>query len=54
MIVAAPVLVEVYAVLPRLPPPHRLSPQTALERVFNSRARCSLFCNNYLEENQSG
>ena len=30
MIVAAPALVETYAVLTRLPPPHRLSPQTAL------------------------
>jgi predicted nucleic acid-binding protein len=30
MIVAAPALVEAYAVLTRLPPPHRLSPQTAL------------------------
>ena len=30
MIVAAPALVEDYAVLTRLPPPHRLSPQTAL------------------------
>jgi predicted nucleic acid-binding protein len=30
MIVAAPAVVEAYAVLTRLPPPHRLSPQTAL------------------------
>lgn len=30
MIVAAPALVEAYAVLTRLPPPHRLSPETAL------------------------
>lgn len=30
MIVAAPALVEAYAVLTRLPPPHRLSPQTAM------------------------
>ena len=30
MIVAAPALVEAYSVLTRLPPPHRLSPQTAL------------------------
>ena len=29
MIVAAPALVETYAVLTRLPPPHRLSPETA-------------------------
>lgn len=31
MIVAAPALVEAYAVLTRLPSPHRLSPQNALE-----------------------
>jgi predicted nucleic acid-binding protein len=30
MMVAAPALIEAYAVLTRLPPPHRLSPQTAL------------------------
>jgi hypothetical protein len=30
MIVAAPALIEAYAVLTRLPPPHRLSPETAL------------------------
>lgn len=30
MIVAAPALVEAYAVLTRLPPPHRLSPNDAL------------------------
>jgi predicted nucleic acid-binding protein len=30
MIVAAPALVEAYAVLTRLPPPHRLSPADAL------------------------
>jgi predicted nucleic acid-binding protein len=30
MFVAAPALIEAYAVLTRLPPPHRLSPQTAL------------------------
>ena len=30
MIIAAPALIEGYAVLTRLPPPHRLSPQTAL------------------------
>jgi len=29
MIVAAPALVEAYAVLTRLPPPHRVSPETA-------------------------
>lgn len=30
MIVAAPSLVEAYAVLTRLPPPHRISPGTAI------------------------
>jgi len=30
MVVAAPALVETYAVLTRLPPPHRLSPADAL------------------------
>jgi hypothetical protein len=30
IIVAAPALVEAYAVLTRLPSPHRLSPQTSL------------------------
>jgi predicted nucleic acid-binding protein len=30
MMVAAPALIEAYAVLTRLPPPHRLSPPTAL------------------------
>jgi predicted nucleic acid-binding protein len=35
MIVAAPALVEAYAVLTRLPPPHRLSPQTALTLESN-------------------
>jgi predicted nucleic acid-binding protein len=30
MIIAAPALAEAYAVLTRLPSPHRLSPQTAL------------------------
>ena len=30
MIIAAPALIEGYAVLTRLSPPHRLSPQTAL------------------------
>jgi predicted nucleic acid-binding protein len=30
LIVAAPALVEAYAVLTRLPPPHRLSPEDAL------------------------
>ncbi len=33
MIVAAPSLVETYAVLTRLPPPHRLSPADALALV---------------------
>jgi hypothetical protein len=36
MIVAAPALVEAYAVLTRLPPPHRLSPQTALTLLENN------------------
>ena len=42
MIVAAPALVESYAVLTRLPPPHRLSPADALallEANFMSVAR---------------
>ena len=42
MIVAAPVLIEAYAVLTRLPPPHRLSPVDALallEANFLSAAR---------------
>jgi predicted nucleic acid-binding protein len=36
MIVAAPTLVEAYAVLTRLPSPHRLSPQTALTLLENN------------------
>jgi predicted nucleic acid-binding protein len=36
MMVAAPALVEAYAVLTRLPPPHRLSPQTALTLLENN------------------
>jgi predicted nucleic acid-binding protein len=36
MIVAAPALVEAYAVLTRLPPPHRLSPETALTLIENN------------------
>lgn len=36
MIVAAPGLIEAYAVLTRLPPPHRLSPQTALTLLENN------------------
>jgi predicted nucleic acid-binding protein len=36
MIVAAPALIEAYAVLTRLPPPHRLSPQTALTLLENN------------------
>src|SRR5262245_32807350 len=36
MIVAAPALVETYAVLTRLPPPHRLSPETALILIENN------------------
>ena len=33
MIVAAPALIEAYAVLTRLPPPHRLAPGTALTLI---------------------
>ena len=36
MIVAAPALVEAYAVLTRLPPPHRVSPQTAMTLLENN------------------
>lgn len=36
MIVAGPSLIEAYAVLTRLPPPHRLSPQTALTLLENN------------------
>ena len=36
MIVAAPALVEAYAVLTRLPPPHRLSPEAALTLLDNN------------------
>ena len=36
MVVAAPALVEAYAVLTRLPPPHRLSPETALALLENN------------------
>ena len=36
MIVAAPALVEAYAVLTRLPLPHRWSPQTALTLLENN------------------
>jgi predicted nucleic acid-binding protein len=36
MIVAAPALIEAYAVLTRLPPSHRLSPQTALTLLENN------------------
>jgi predicted nucleic acid-binding protein len=36
MIVAAPALVEAYAVLTRLPPPHRISPETALPLLENN------------------
>ena len=42
MMVAAPALVEAYAVLTRLPPPHRLSPADAvalLEANFTSEAK---------------
>jgi predicted nucleic acid-binding protein len=33
MLIAAPALVETYAVLTRLPPPHRLAPEDALSLV---------------------
>src|SRR5919109_823568 len=36
MMVAAPALIEAYAVLTRLPPPHRLSPETALTLLENN------------------
>ncbi len=36
MIVAAPALVEAYAVLTRLPPPHRISPETAVTLLENN------------------
>ena len=36
MIIAAPALVEAYAVLTRLPSPHRLSPATALTLLENN------------------
>jgi predicted nucleic acid-binding protein len=36
MIVAAPALVEAYAVLTRLPPPHRISPENALTLLENN------------------
>jgi len=36
MIVAASALIEAYSVLTRLPPPHRLSPNTALTLLDSS------------------
>ena len=36
MVVGAPALVEAYAVLTRLPPPHRLSPRIALTLLENN------------------
>lgn len=39
MIVAAPALVETYAVLTRLPPPHRLSSPDALRLIDSNFAR---------------
>ena len=36
MIIAAPALVEAYAVLTRLPPPHRISPEAALTLLDNN------------------
>ena len=36
MLIAAPAVVESYAVLTRLPPPHRVSPASALELIEGS------------------
>jgi len=36
MIVAAPARVKAYAVLTRLPPPHRISPEAALTLLNNN------------------
>lgn len=36
LVIAAPALVESYAVLTRLPPPHRLSPQDAITLIETS------------------
>jgi predicted nucleic acid-binding protein len=36
MIVAAPALVEAYAILTRVPPPHRISPEAALALLENN------------------
>jgi predicted nucleic acid-binding protein len=36
MVVAAPALVEAYAVLTRLPPPHRISPEAAIALLENN------------------
>ncbi|MDH4154897.1 MAG: PIN domain-containing protein [Nitrospira sp.] len=36
LVIATPTLVEAYAVLTRLPPPHRLSPQDALTLIETS------------------
>jgi predicted nucleic acid-binding protein len=36
MVIAAPALVEAYAVLTRLPPPHRISPETAFAVLENN------------------
>jgi predicted nucleic acid-binding protein len=41
MIVAAPALIEAYAVLTRLPPPHRISPETALTLLENNFMKSS-------------
>jgi hypothetical protein len=47
MIVAAPALVEAYAVLTRLPPPHRLSPQTALTLLENNFIKLATVAKSY-------
>lgn len=39
MVIAAPALIEAYAALTRHPPPHRLSPQTALTRLDSNFLR---------------
>ena len=36
LVIAAPTLIEAYAVLTRLPPPHRLSPQDAIALIETS------------------
>jgi predicted nucleic acid-binding protein len=41
MIIAAPALIEAYAVLTRLPPPHRISPETALTLLESNFLRAA-------------